>query len=103
MRFIVDHKNPATLWAGGYGSPFMGIAKSIDGGLNWFKSDSGIAYDFHGYEIEGMEIDRKRNILYAHDPIVPVYRSIDGGTYWENISTLELPGGYDLAVDEDDE
>jgi FlgD Ig-like domain len=99
---IIDEDNPQVLWAGGSERFEMGIAKSIDGGLNWFKSDSGIAYSSYGYEILGMEIDRTRNILYAYDPIVPVYQSTDGGTYWQNISTLELPGGNDLAVDEDD-
>jgi FlgD Ig-like domain len=99
---LIDPDNPNTLWAGGHGSPDMGIAKSIDGGLNWFKSDSGIAWGPHGYEILGMEIDRTRNILYAYDNIVPVYKSTNGGSNWESISTLELPAGTDLAIDEDD-
>ncbi len=99
---IIDEDNPQRLWAGGHGSPDIGIAKSINGGLNWFKSDSGIAWGPHGYEILGMEIDRTRNILYAYDNIMPVYKSTNGGSNWESISTLELPAGTDLAIDEDD-
>jgi hypothetical protein len=107
-KIIVDHNNPDVLWAGGR-TPrtsaipeWMAISKSTDGGLNWFKSDTGLADFFHGDQILDMEIDRARNILYAYDNIVPIYKSTNGGTYWENISTLEVPAGSDLAIDEDD-
>jgi len=107
-KIIVDHNNPDILWAGGP-TPrtgtlpeWMAIAKSTDAGESWFKSDSGIATYFHGDRLYGLEIDRSRDILYAYDNVIPVYKSVDGGKYWENISTLELPGGVDLCVDDDD-
>ncbi|KAA3616776.1 MAG: T9SS C-terminal target domain-containing protein [Calditrichaeota bacterium] len=107
VKLIVDHKNSNVLWAGGP-TPrtgvlpeWMAIAKSIDGALSWFKSDSGIANYVHGDQIFGLEIDRTRNFLYAYDNVEPVYQSTDGGQYWKNIGAT-VPGGKDLAVDEDD-
>jgi Secretion system C-terminal sorting domain len=97
---IVDDENPNILWAGGYGGP-MGIAKSIDGGLNWVQSDSGLLpFGHHGYETEELYIDRERNILYERDPGAGVRRSTDGGAYWRAISS-GIPGGNDLTIDDD--
>ncbi len=80
----------------------MGVVKSRDGGLTWTKSDTGIVDDHHGYTVEAMAFDAKRNILYAGDLAGGggMYRSFDNAAHWE---LLPFPNfdALDLWVDQD--
>lgn len=98
---IVDLNNPQVIYVCGYGFR-MGLVKSRDGGLTWAKSDTGIVADHHGYSVNAMAFDAKRNILYAGDLAGGggMYRSFDGAAHWE---LLSFPGfdAIDLLVDQE--
>lgn len=85
-KILVDPNNPDVMYVAGQ-SPAMGIAKSTDGGITWTKTDSGLAIDHHGYTVNDIALDAKRNILYAADWTIGggIYRSTDGGRYWKQV------------------
>ena len=98
---IVDPNDLKMVYVCGNGLR-MGIVKSADGGLTWTKSDTGIVTDHHGYSVLAMALDAKRNILYAGDVAASggVYRSLNGGKYWERLPMARFEA-RDLLVDQE--
>lgn len=83
---VIEPNNPQRLWI--YGGPFKGLVRSEDGGMTAVRSDSGIAFDHHGYSVLSFAYDSKRNILYAADYAIPfggIYQSIDKGRRWQQL------------------
>ncbi|MCI0694623.1 T9SS type A sorting domain-containing protein [candidate division KSB1 bacterium] len=89
LDILIDPINPAEIWASG--SPFVGILKSSNGGQNWFRADTGLVPDHHGYLVWSLALDNQRRIFYAaHDGIFGgVLRSIDG-VHWQ-LTNPNLP------------
>jgi hypothetical protein len=105
----VHPTNPDQVWVAAFGhafgpNPERGVYKSDDGGATWrqtlFVSDKAGAVD--------LSLDRNPRILYAAiweahrsfwqissgGPDSGLWRSVDGGETWENISTrANLPAG----------
>lgn len=83
----IDPTTPSTIYAVAFGKVF----KTVDGGASWLKVDTGVPISI---EITALAIDPKTpSTLYAgakHRPeiegIGAVYKSIDGGKSWNEIS-----------------
>ena len=79
---LLDPVDPDVLYAG---TRHAGVYKSIDGGMSWFPSYTGLARAW----IQSLTIDpTNHNILYASGD--GIYKSFDGGSTWH---TLKEPGG----------
>lgn len=85
LDILIDPKNPEMIWVSG--SPFVGILKSSDGGQNWFRADTGLVPDHHGYMVWNLALDNQRHLFYAaHQGIFGgVLRSSDG-VRWQNLT-----------------
>ena len=88
---------PDIVYAGGIG---MGVFKSTDGGDNWAACTSGMgAADITTIAVAPSDTD----VVYAaggrYDvgPKEPVYRTLDGGENWENVTP---DSASELVVDE---
>lgn len=78
MNFVYD-PNSKTLFAGGHD---LGVVKSIDGGVTWEKTDSGIqGSDIHALASNPLEPNR----LYAFSVDNGVFGTKDGGKSWNRI------------------
>lgn len=82
----IDPTTPSTIYA----VAFRKVFKTVDGGANWLKIDTGVPI---GIEITALAIDPKTpSTLYAGakhhemEDIGAVYKSIDGGKSWNEIS-----------------
>lgn len=49
LYILIDPLNPKMILASG--APFVGILKSRDSGQNWFRADTGLVPDHHGYMV----------------------------------------------------
>ncbi len=96
---LIDPTNPNVLLAGG--GPFVGILKSVDGGQNWFRADTGLVPDHHGYMVGSLALDNQRRIFYAaHQGIFGgVLRSSDG-VRWQNLTPSYPFDTMKIIVDE---
>ncbi len=99
LDILIDPINPAEIWASG--SPFVGILKSNDGGQNWFRADTGLVPDHHGYMVGSLAQDNPRRIFYAaHQGISGgVLRSPDG-VRWQNLTPLNTFDTMKIIVEE---
>lgn len=78
MNFAYDQNNKI-IYAGGHD---LGVVKSIDGGITWTKTDSGIqGTDIHALSINPLDTNR----LYAFSVGNGVYGTKDGAKSWYRI------------------
>jgi len=78
MNFAYDQNNKI-IYAGGHD---LGVIKSLDGGMTWTKTDSGIqGTDIHALSINPLETTR----LYAFSVGNGVFGSKDGAKTWYRI------------------
>jgi photosystem II stability/assembly factor-like uncharacterized protein len=85
---ILDPVDPDVIYAG---TRHAGVYKSIDGGMSWFPSYTGMTRAW----IQSLAIDpTNHNVLYASGD--GVYKSIDGGTTWQSL--MESGGSSDLSI-----
>lgn len=96
---LIDPINPNVILVGG--GPFAGIQKSMDGGQNWSRADSGLVPDHHGYDVWSLALDNQRRIFYLTDQgiFTGVARSMNG-TSWQLADPNYPFPALDLAVDE---
>ncbi len=96
---LIDPTNPQVILA--CGGPFVGVQKSVDGGQNWFRADSGLAPDHHGYDVWSLALDNQRRIFYLADQgiFTGVARSMNG-TRWQLADPNSPFPALDLAIDE---
>jgi photosystem II stability/assembly factor-like uncharacterized protein len=96
---LIDPNNPQVILA--CGGPFVGVQKSVDGGQNWFRADSGLVPDHHGYDVWSLALDNQRRIFYLGDQgiFTGVARSMNG-TRWQLADANYPFPALDLAVDE---
>jgi photosystem II stability/assembly factor-like uncharacterized protein len=118
-RIIVDPKNPNTLFLAALGNvyapnPDRGVYRSRDGGVTWqkvlFKSDDVGAIDLAFDPVDSKtvyatlwNVRRPPWFIYtpANGPGAGIYKSVDGGTTWKEISEgipLEGRGHIGIAV-----
>ncbi|HNT80594.1 MAG TPA: hypothetical protein PKH65_07930, partial [Bacteroidia bacterium] len=96
--YVVSNASPSTLFVG-----FDKIYKSTDGGFNWNATNSGNPIDGNPVQTIALS-DNNANILYCStapvvNSTVGVYRSINGGNSYTNIS-IGLPNRFvlDFAI-----
>ncbi len=106
LALAIHPTTPSILWAttattGATTDPFQtSLYKTIDGGLNWTESRSGIPV---GLDIRALLVDpTDGNVLYAagggsESNPGAVYKSDDGGATWRSIS-IGLPADSALAL-----
>lgn len=118
-RIIVDPKNPNTLFVAALGNvyapnPDRGVYRSRDGGVTWqkvlFKNDDLGAIDLQFDPIDSKtvyatlwNVRRPPWFIYApaNGPGAGIFKSVDGGTTWKEISEgipLEGRGHIGIAV-----
>jgi photosystem II stability/assembly factor-like uncharacterized protein len=118
-RIIVDPKNPNTVFLAALGNvyapnPDRGVYRSRDGGVTWqkvlFKNDDLGAIDLAFDPVDSKtvyatlwNVRRPPWFIYApaNGPGAGIYKSIDGGTTWKEISEgipLEGRGHIGIAV-----
>jgi len=96
----VSQINPDIVYCAMGGANFTrpGIMKTIDGGSTWFWADSGIAVDWET-GVQDIELDPfSVDTLYAGTGGFfggSAYRSVDGGSIWENIGDIHTGEIYD--------
>ncbi|MCI0694625.1 T9SS type A sorting domain-containing protein [candidate division KSB1 bacterium] len=96
---LIDPTNPNVVLVGGE-SLAAGIIKSVDGGQTWFRADTGLVPDHHGYMVWSLALDNQRRIFYAgHQGIFGgVFHSSDG-VHWQNLTPSYPFDPLDLTVD----
>lgn len=106
LALAIHPTTPSILWATtattgvAVGLPLFSLYKTIDGGLNWTESRSGIPA---GRDIRALLVDpADGNVLYAagggtESNPGAVYKSDDGGATWRSIS-IGLPADSALAL-----
>jgi len=118
-RIIVDPKNPNTLFVAALGNvyapnPDRGVYRSRDGGVTWqkvlFKNDDVGAIDLQFDPTDSKivyatlwNVRRPPWFIYApaNGPGAGIYKSVDGGTTWKEISEgipLEGRGHIGISV-----
>ena len=118
-RIIVDPKNPNTLFVAALGNayaanPDRGVYRSRDGGVTWqkvlFKNDDLGAIDLQFDPVDSKtvyatlwNVRRPPWFIYApaNGPGAGIFKSVDGGTTWKEISEgipLEGRGHIGIAV-----
>ena len=118
-RIIVDPKNPNTVFVAALGNAYMpnpdrGVYRSRDGGVTWqkvlFKNDDVGAIDLSFDPVDAKvvyatlwNVRRPPWFIYApaNGPGAGIFKSLDGGTTWNEISTgipLEGRGHIGIAV-----
>jgi len=118
-RIIVDPKNPNTLFVAALGNvyapnPDRGVYRSRDGGATWqkvlFKNDEVGAIDLQFDPVDSKtvyatlwNVRRPPWFIYApaNGPGAGIFKSVDGGTTWKEISEgipLEGRGHIGIAV-----
>ncbi|HKG61408.1 MAG TPA: hypothetical protein VKB05_16730 [Pyrinomonadaceae bacterium] len=118
-RIIVDPKNPNTLFVAALGNvyarnPDRGVYRSRDGGVTWqkvlFKNDDAGAIDLAFDPVDSKtvyatlwNVRRPPWFIYApaNGPGAGIFKSVDGGTTWKEISEgipLEGRGHIGIAV-----
>jgi photosystem II stability/assembly factor-like uncharacterized protein len=118
-RIIVDPKNPNTVFVAALGNaytpnPDRGVYRSRDGGVTWqkvlFKNDDTGAIDLSFDPVDSKvvyatlwNVRRPPWFIYApaNGPGAGIFKSLDGGTTWNEISTgipLEGRGHIGIAV-----
>lgn len=118
-RIIVDPKNPNTLFVAALGNvyapnPDRGVYRSRDGGVTWqkvlFKNDDVGAIDLQFDPVDSKivyatlwNVRRPPWFIYApaNGPGAGIFKSVDGGTTWKEISEgipLEGRGHIGISV-----
>ncbi|HEY4425616.1 MAG TPA: hypothetical protein VGN10_15505 [Pyrinomonadaceae bacterium] len=118
-RIIVDPKNPNTLFVAALGNayapnPDRGVYRSRDGGVTWqkvlFKNDDVGAIDLQFDPVDSKivyatlwNVRRPPWFIYApaNGPGAGIFKSVDGGTTWKEISEgipLDGRGHIGIAV-----
>ena len=118
-RIIVDPKNPSTVFVAALGNvyapnPDRGVYRSRDGGVTWqkvlFKNDDVGAIDLAFDPVDSKtvyatlwNVRRPPWFIYApaNGPGAGIFKSVDGGTTWKEISEgipLEGRGHIGIAV-----
>ena len=118
-RIIVDPKNPNTVFVAALGNAYMsnpdrGVYRSRDGGATWqkvlFKTEDVGAIDLAFDPVDSnvvyatlWNVRRPPWFIYApaNGPGAGIFKSLDGGTTWNEISTgipLEGRGHIGIAV-----
>jgi photosystem II stability/assembly factor-like uncharacterized protein len=118
-RIIVDPKNPNTVFVAALGNvyapnPDRGVYRSRDGGVTWqkvlFKNDEAGAIDLAFDPVDSKtvyatlwNVRRPPWFIYApaNGPGAGIFKSVDGGTTWNEISDgipLEGRGHIGIAV-----
>jgi photosystem II stability/assembly factor-like uncharacterized protein len=118
-RIIVDPKNPNTLFVAALGNayapnPDRGVYRSRDGGVTWqkvlFKNDDVGAIDLQFDPVDSKivyatlwNVRRPPWFIYApaNGPGAGIFKSVDGGTTWKEISEgipVEGRGHIGIAV-----
>ncbi|HJT67430.1 MAG TPA: hypothetical protein VJ749_13300 [Pyrinomonadaceae bacterium] len=118
-RIVVDPKNPNTVFVAALGNaytpnPDRGVYRSRDGGITWqkvlFKNDDTGAIDLSFDPADSKvvyatlwNVRRPPWFIYApaNGPGAGIFKSLDGGTTWNEISTgipLEGRGHIGIAV-----
>jgi photosystem II stability/assembly factor-like uncharacterized protein len=118
-RIIVDPKNPNTLFVAALGNvyapnPDRGVYRSRDGGVTWqkvlFKNDEVGAIDLQFDPVDSKtvyatlwNVRRPPWFIYApaNGPGAGIFKSVDGGTTWKEISEgipLEGRGHIGISV-----
>jgi len=95
----IHPNNPDIVLAGGYchnGSSYVGkIFRTADGGVHWTDVSQGIDENYN-YVYNLIFDSNSPNIVYAGS-IKGIYKSVDGGTSWNNLNT-EVRNVYGLAI-----
>ena len=93
----VDPSDPDTLYAAGYG-----LYKSVTGGENWEPINNDLETYDDGTQrtMDYLTIDaRHPEILYAVERGTDVFRSVDGGQSWMNITNRAFRPYSPIAID----
>jgi photosystem II stability/assembly factor-like uncharacterized protein len=77
---------------------YSGIYKSVDNGITWFLSDSGMIYNYNSQIIRLEENPQNSEIIFASTVINLLYKSIDGGKTWDKVYGIEGAAGIHYAL-----
>ena len=88
--FAVDPNNPDTIYVT---APLSGVYKTVDGGLNWFNSDTGLP----PAPID-IEVDPNNSLQVFAIASDAVFRSTDGGLNWFSAGSGISGQIFDVAI-----
>ena len=95
---ISDGSNLLASYAASYALKYSGIYKSVDNGITWFPSDSGMIYNYTSQIIRLKHDPLYLETIFATTEVNLLYKSIDGGNTWNKVYGIEGAAGIHYAI-----